>query len=255
MPMPQVQQPTFPSPTGDPFLRWGGAADANGLVDGAGAQTINSYGMVPGPQQQQQQQQQQFVPPTPNPNNALARRQMNRALVPTGVRQNFDSPSDPWSLGGEDSALLQQQTNGTMTETDNIEVLEEMARKAMREAQQKRKQIPPFVQKLSRVFTAERPRVTWRVKVLPHTGGNKCSVHLSPGKGIVGVWCGRHELLLLLLLLLLRAGNHTVRVDGLSPGSIDEAICIRRSPPSQERVTGWAGECRLLHLRHRHGGR
>ncbi|TQN74298.1 Heat shock factor protein [Colletotrichum shisoi] len=143
MPMPQVQQPTFPSPTGDPFLRWGGAADANGLIDGAGAQAINSYGIVPGPQQQQ------FVPPTPNPNNALARRQMNRALVPTGVRQNFDSPSDPWSLGGEDSALLQQQANGTMTETDNIEVLEEMARKAMREAQQKRKQIPPFVQKLS----------------------------------------------------------------------------------------------------------
>ncbi|GJD01607.1 HSF-type DNA-binding protein [Colletotrichum higginsianum] len=143
MPMPQVQQPTFPSPTGDPFLRWGGAADANGLVDGTGAQAINSYGIVPGPQQQQ------FVPPTPNPNNALARRQMNRALVPTGVRQNFDSPSDPWSLGGEDSALLQQQANGTMTETDNIEVLEEMARKAMREAQQKRKQIPPFVQKLS----------------------------------------------------------------------------------------------------------
>lgn len=75
---------------------------------------------------------------------------MNRALVPTGVRQNFDSASDPWSFVGEDSSLLQQQPNGNLTETDNVEVLEEMAHKAMREAQQKRKQIPPFVQKLSR---------------------------------------------------------------------------------------------------------
>lgn len=151
--MPQVQQ-SFPSPTGDQFLRWGGAADvATGLVDGTGAQAANSYGLVPGQQQQQQQQQtpQQFVQPTPSPNNAVARRQMNRALVPTGARQNFDSSSDPWSFVGEDSALLQQQqANENMAETDNVEVLEEMARKAMREAQQKRKQIPPFVQKLSR---------------------------------------------------------------------------------------------------------
>ncbi|WYZ36646.1 hypothetical protein EsH8_II_000152 [Colletotrichum jinshuiense] len=141
MPMPQVQQPSFPSPTSDQFLRWGGA-DASGLVDGSGPQAVNSYGIVPG-------QQQQFVQPTPTPNNALARRQMNRALVPTGVRQNFDSASDPWSFVGEDSSLLQQQPNGNLTETDNVEVLEEMAHKAMREAQQKRKQIPPFVQKLS----------------------------------------------------------------------------------------------------------
>ncbi|KDN61070.1 putative HSF-type DNA-binding protein [Colletotrichum sublineola] len=142
MPMPQVQQPPFPSPTGDQFLRWGGAADANGLVDGSGVPAISPYGIVPG-------QQQPFVQPTPSPNNALARRQINRALVPTGVRQNFDPPTDPWSFGGEDSALLQQQPNGNMADTDNIEALEEMARKAMREAQQKRKQIPPFVQKLS----------------------------------------------------------------------------------------------------------
>ncbi|KAK1534376.1 HSF-type DNA-binding protein [Colletotrichum costaricense] len=151
MPMPQVGQ-SFPSPPGDQFLRWGGAADAaTGLVDGTGAQAVNSYGLVPGQQQQQQQQTpQQFVQPTPSPNNAVARRQMNRALVPTGARQNFDSSSDPWSFVGEDSALLQQQqANGNMAETDNVEILEEMARKAMREAQQKRKQIPPFVQKLS----------------------------------------------------------------------------------------------------------
>ncbi|OLN92012.1 Heat shock factor protein [Colletotrichum chlorophyti] len=141
MPMPQVQQPSFPSPPGEQFLRW--PADANGLGDATAHQAVNSYGIVPG-------QQQQFAQPTPSPNNVLARRQMNRALVPTGTRQNFDSASDPWSFVGEDPSLLQQQqSNGTMADTDNIEVLEEMARKAMREAQQKRKQIPPFVQKLS----------------------------------------------------------------------------------------------------------
>ncbi|KAJ0370748.1 hypothetical protein COL154_001125 [Colletotrichum chrysophilum] len=142
MPMPAVQQ-SFPSPTGDQFLRWGGA-DGTALVDGTAPPAVNSYGIVPG-------QQQQFVQPTPSPNNALARRQMNRALVPTAARPNFDSAADPWFVG-DDNALLQQQQqqpNGNMTATDNIEALEEMARKAMREAQQKRKQIPPFVQKLS----------------------------------------------------------------------------------------------------------
>ncbi|KAL0941105.1 HSF-type DNA-binding protein [Colletotrichum truncatum] len=146
MPMPAVQ-PSFPSPTGDQFLRWGGA-DGSALVDGTNPQPVNSYGIVPG-------QQPQFVQPTHSPNTALARRQMNRALVPTAARPNYDSTTDPWSFVGEDSSLVQQQqqqqqqANGNITDTDNVEVLEEMARKAMREAQQKRKQIPPFVQKLS----------------------------------------------------------------------------------------------------------
>ncbi|TDZ74689.1 Heat shock factor protein 3 [Colletotrichum trifolii] len=149
MPMPAVQPPFPPSP-GDQFMRWPGAEGA-ALVDGTVPQHLNTYNLVPGPQQQ-------YVPPvqpvqpSPSPNNALARRQINRALVPTGPRQNADPAADPWQFGGEDSSLLpqqQQQPNGTMTETDNVEILEEMARKAMREAQQKRKQIPPFVQKLS----------------------------------------------------------------------------------------------------------
>ncbi|KAF6810592.1 HSF-type DNA-binding protein [Colletotrichum sojae] len=152
MPMPVVQPP-FPSPTGDPgYLRWGGA-DGTALADPTIPPTVNSYGIAPG-------QHQQFVQPTPASNNALARRQMNRALVPTATRPNYDSTAEPWSFVGEDSALLQPQQqqqqqqqpqppNGNMTDTDNVEILEEMARKAMREAQQKRKQIPPFVQKLS----------------------------------------------------------------------------------------------------------
>ncbi|KAK2071946.1 hypothetical protein P8C59_006329 [Phyllachora maydis] len=41
------------------------------------------------------------------------------------------------------------QHNGHVAESDSIEHLEELAQKAKREAQAKRKQIPPFVQKLS----------------------------------------------------------------------------------------------------------
>lgn len=45
-----------------------------------------------------------------------------------------------------------------MDEHDSIERLEEMAQRAKREAQAKRKQIPPFVQKLSRsVFFFSEP--------------------------------------------------------------------------------------------------
>ncbi|KAF9877637.1 HSF-type DNA-binding protein [Colletotrichum karsti] len=162
MPMPAVQPP-FPSPPGpgDQFLRWAGA-DGTGVVDAAAPPALNSYGIVPG-------QQQQFVQPTPSPNNALARRQINRALVPTAGRPNYDSTTDPWSFVGDDGALLsqpQQQTNGNMNNTDNIEVLEEMARKAMTQAQQKRKQIPPFVQKLSSFLDDDKNRdlIRWSEK-------------------------------------------------------------------------------------------
>lgn len=44
----------------------------------------------------------------------------------------------------------QQGSNGAMEDSDSIERLEEKAAVAKREAQSKRKQIPPFVQKLSR---------------------------------------------------------------------------------------------------------
>lgn len=119
---------------------------------------MNPYGLMGAqPQQQQLPQQQPYGQvPAATPNNALARRQMNRALVPTAPRANFDNPNDPWSsfVGSDSSsALLQQQqhANGAnMTEVQSIEALEELATKAKQEAQLKRKQIPPFVQKLNR---------------------------------------------------------------------------------------------------------
>ena len=76
----------------------------------------------------------------------LARRPISRQLVPTG--QRYDPPQDNWAQFGDESMHDPQQANGV--EEDNIEMLEEKAAVAKRDAQSKRKQIPPFVQKLSR---------------------------------------------------------------------------------------------------------
>jgi heat shock transcription factor len=81
--------------------------------------------------------------------NSLARRPMNiRVLVPASPG-GYD-PSQAWgNLPMDNGALTHQQHDDQGTE-DSIEVLEEKAQQAKREAQAKRKQIPPFVQKLSR---------------------------------------------------------------------------------------------------------
>lgn len=70
--------------------------------------------------------------------------------MPSGNRPgSFDASSEPWGNFGDDTAFL-QGANGSVDEHDNLEHLEERALRAKREAQAKRKQIPPFVQKLSR---------------------------------------------------------------------------------------------------------
>ncbi|TVY33715.1 Heat shock factor protein [Lachnellula occidentalis] len=82
----------------------------------------------------------------PAPSTQLARRPINRQLVSTGPRPAFDVTGDQWNqFGAED---LMAESPG-MEENDNIELLEEKANVAKRDAQGKRKQIPPFVQKLS----------------------------------------------------------------------------------------------------------
>jgi heat shock transcription factor len=88
---------------------------------------------------------QQSVPAT---STQLARRPMNRHLVQTGPRAQFDNPND-WSLT-EDVVYDPNGQNGALAENDSIERLEERAQIAKRDAQSKRKQIPPFVQKLNR---------------------------------------------------------------------------------------------------------
>ncbi|KAL2759457.1 hypothetical protein ACRALDRAFT_1067728 [Sodiomyces alcalophilus JCM 7366] len=157
IPMP-VMQPrysspanAYPSPTHD-LARWHDPTVAGAFVDGT-TQAVHPYAMMPS---QQPPPQQYAQPPASNGNTTLARRHINRALVPTAARPHFDE-ADPWSFSTDDPAtLVQQTTSGNLSEQDSIEALEELAIKAKREAQSKRKQIPPFVQKLSSFLDEEK---------------------------------------------------------------------------------------------------
>ncbi|KAK3902789.1 hypothetical protein C8A05DRAFT_43843 [Staphylotrichum tortipilum] len=137
-PVPQLPQ-SFPAVQPDQMFRWNGGVDGNGFVD-AGGSGVNAFAMLP--------TSGAYGQAVPAPSTALARRQNSRALVPTAARTAFDRAADGWSGYGDDPAY-HQAADATMDEHDNIERLEEMAQRAKREAQAKRKQIPPFVQKLS----------------------------------------------------------------------------------------------------------
>lgn len=91
-----------------------------------------------------------FDQSAPASSTQLTRRPINRQLVSTGQRTAFDTSDIPWGQFGDESMLDAQHANGALEENDNIELLEERAQMAKRDAQSKRKQIPPFVQKLSR---------------------------------------------------------------------------------------------------------
>src|SRR3569833_3390188 len=140
VPLQQMPQP-YPAPAQDPVLMWNAAVpDPNNFVDPSGniqPYIMNTQG-PPGPG---------FQPPQ---STAIARRPPNRALVPTAPRSTIDATTDQWANIGNDSDLANAPSNGAMDGHDNIEALEEQAQIAKREAQAKRKQIPPFVQKLSR---------------------------------------------------------------------------------------------------------
>lgn len=140
IPLPQMPQPFSPVQP-DQMFRWNNGVDASGFVD-AGNPGVNSF-MMP--------TSNSFGQAVPAASNALARRQNSRALVPTAPRIPFER-ADNWNGFSEDPAFLPGTSTG-VDEHDNIERLEEMAQRAKREAQAKRKQIPPFVQKLSRYAT------------------------------------------------------------------------------------------------------
>jgi heat shock transcription factor len=146
VPIPQQMQPQYNAGNGagSQGLRWNGMADPSNYmngVDGMMDENANAFGLVPA--------QQQYSQPVPTPSNTIARRQMNHALVPTNQR-NFDGAVEPWgNFVGDENTLLQGNFEN-LNEQDNIEVLEERAQKAKKDALAKRKQIPPFVQKLSR---------------------------------------------------------------------------------------------------------
>ena len=125
----------------DEFLRWSQGPENVGYPDPS-TFNMNNYGATG-------MSQATYDPSVPATSTQLARRPVNRQLMPTGQRATYDNTADPWGQFGDDS-ILDPQHAGGMEETDNIEVLEEKATAAKREAQAKRKQIPPFVQKLSR---------------------------------------------------------------------------------------------------------
>ncbi|KAL7951005.1 hypothetical protein V8C42DRAFT_308236 [Trichoderma barbatum] len=128
----------------NPVMQWNGTdgtADATDYFSAAAAHSENPYGLA--------QTQPTYPQAVGTPSNSLARRQMNRALIPTNLRASYEPSPDRWSGFGEDNLLVPQNATEGGVAQDNVEVLEEMAQKAKREAQAKRKQIPPFVQKLS----------------------------------------------------------------------------------------------------------
>lgn len=122
-------------------MRWNGTADATGYAD-SNTHPSNAMGLMQG--------QPQYPQSNVTPSTALARRQANHALVQTNSRPNYDPSADPWQGFGEDGSLMPPNPGENISDQDNIELLEEMAQKAKRDAQGKRKGIPPFVQKLSR---------------------------------------------------------------------------------------------------------
>lgn len=141
-PIPQMQQQQFTAPaqlTNDQFLRWSQTGDSANYAEPYNMNAFVANNASGFPSQQ----------PVPTSSTQLTRRPLNRQMVSSVPRATFDNPNDPWSAFGDDNLLDTPNSTG-MEETDNIDLLEEKAVIAKREAQAKRKQIPPFVQKLSR---------------------------------------------------------------------------------------------------------
>jgi heat shock transcription factor, other eukaryote len=135
--MPTPPQAFYQSPTSaDQVPAWNG--NPYDTVN-----TVNSYGIMSPVQGQPAQYPQGSAPPA---STALARRGVNNQLV--AANPSFTQQNDLWT--NFDESLIPGQNNGIIDEHDNVEVLEERAQRAKREAQAKRKQIPPFVQKLNR---------------------------------------------------------------------------------------------------------
>lgn len=126
------------------FLKWGSLPENNGYPDAMPYNINNNYNGAPIAQPK-------YESPSPAPSTQLARRPMNRQLVNTGPRNTYDNMIDPWGQFGDESILdPQNPTSMEDSMNDNIEELEAKAVVAKRDSQAKRKQIPPFVQKLSR---------------------------------------------------------------------------------------------------------
>lgn len=140
LPLPSYAAPNV---SNDQMIKWDGSLDGLAAFGDAGTNGDGGFGLVQG-QPQYSSQNAQAVP-----SNSLTRRPMNQALVPTRPRGNFD-PSAGWDGLVDNSLVTHGQEEQSTGGQDAVEALEELAQQAKRDAQAKRKQIPPFVQKLSR---------------------------------------------------------------------------------------------------------
>ena len=137
-------QQTYTAPNQADYVRWAQGAENTAYSDPSAAYNMNNYGGNTA------MTQAQFDQSIGAPSTQLARRPINRQLIPTAQRMPQDTPDDWRGQFGDDPMHDLHNVNGLMEENDNIELLEERAAVAKREATSKRKQIPPFVQKLSR---------------------------------------------------------------------------------------------------------
>jgi len=135
--------PNFPTTTNpgsqlsnDQFLQWGQNPPANAVDTSAFSDnSYNSAGFTP---------PQDAPAPAPTASNQLARRQANQNQMVSRNRGYDQPPASYVENGG---------SNGNGESGAWGESLEELYRRALtakRDSQAKRKQIPPFVQKLSR---------------------------------------------------------------------------------------------------------
>jgi heat shock transcription factor, other eukaryote len=127
----QVQQPAMfntnavPQLSDDQFLQWGQSAQEPSAYQDASVYGTNSNNYNANNQ---------------SPSNQLTRRPPMSQVV---TRPRFDGPStQPWA---------EEPNSATVSAwADDIQELERKAQVAKKDAQAKRKQIPPFVQKLNR---------------------------------------------------------------------------------------------------------
>ncbi|TGO42582.1 hypothetical protein BHYA_0007g00850 [Botrytis hyacinthi] len=145
---PQMQQ-TYnagtPLPSAE-FLRWNQNSESQNFADPTASNYMNMFGANPGLPQTTTGFDHSIAAQTHS--TQLARRpnvNNNRQLV---APRTYDGAGDAWGAF-DDSMMDLQNGHGVNGENDDIEALEEKAAIAKRDAQSKRKQIPPFVQKLS----------------------------------------------------------------------------------------------------------
>lgn len=141
----QAAQPDpidFSSLSNDQFLSWGNNnnsvpsfADTTGIFGGVAGVSDPPYQAAPGD-----------VPHLQHSNSQLVRRNLNRELTVRGRNEQAGQQQDMWPT------YLDGTTGPVVNMVEDNDDLADRAAAAQREAQSKRppKQIPPFIQKLSR---------------------------------------------------------------------------------------------------------